>query len=116
MAINAKRKFDTIKAVVPVQFHEGDGTVTHGNFTANFRRIDQARIDEMLDANTPNSEVLEEVLDSVDDVFEGDARMTPADALAWVKKTPECVSAAVTSFFEKLRPAATASKTSKTRR
>lgn len=116
MAINAKRKTETIKAVVPVQFHEGDGTVTQGNFTAHFRRISQERIDEMLDANTPNSEVLEEVLDSAEDIFDGDARMEPAAAMAWVKNTPECVGAAVAAFFEKLRPADTGSKTSKKRR
>lgn len=114
---NAKRVSNLIQATVPVEFTLDDGAVMRGDFKANFKRLSQERLDELLEDDvTPNSVVFDEVVDSVSDVFDGDTRMDPAAALAFVRQSPECVGATVKVFFEKLRPADTASKTSKKRR
>jgi hypothetical protein len=114
---NAKRVSPHIKAKVPVEFTLDDGSVMRGDFTANFNRLTQERIDELLeDDMTPNSVVFAEAVASVEDIFDGENRMEPAAALQFVTQSPECVAATVKVFFEKLRPADTGSKTSKKRR
>lgn len=104
----------TVEITVMVQFMDG----TLGDFKGTFQRLDQDRIDELLDPeeNFSNSEIVDEVLVGVSGITTNGAELPADEQLAWVKKTPECVSAAVAAFFKKLRPERYAEKTSKRRR
>lgn len=108
----------TVGIKVLVQFKGAGNTVTQGEFMGTFKRVDQDRIDEMLDpeANYKNSEIVEEVLVGVSGIGRGDTELPADEQLAWVKKTPECVAASVAAFFKELRPARYDEKTSKSRR
>jgi hypothetical protein len=108
----------TVDIKVLVQFQGEAGTVVQGDFMGKFRRLPQARIDELMDPdeNFRNSEVLDEVLVSVSGIGKGGEELPADEQLAWVKATPECVGAAVAAFFRTLRPARYDEKTSKSRR
>lgn len=108
----------TVDITVLVQFQGANGTTTQGDFVGTFKRLSQERIDEMLDPeeNYRNSEIVEEVLLAVRGIGNKDGELPPEEQLAWVKKTPECVSASVAAFFKVLRPARYDEKTSKRRR
>lgn len=108
----------TVEIKVLVQFKGKGNTHTQGDFQGVFKRLSQERIDELMDPEESytNSETLDEVLVSVSGIGSTAGEMSPEDQLAWVKKTPECVGAAVTAFFKELRPARYVEKTSKQRR
>lgn len=104
----------TVEIKVDVQFMDG----SLGDFTGTFARMDQDEIDELMDPEKAysNSEVVDKVLLGVRGITEGDTELPAEEQLAWVKKTPECVSASVAAFFRKLRPARYEEKTSRSRR
>lgn len=104
----------TVKIPVLVEFMDG----TQGEFQGTFKRIDQEHVDKLLDPEEQfgNSAVLDEVLIGVSGIGKGDQELPAEDQLEWVRKTPECVSAAVAAFFKKFAPARYAEKTSKRRR
>lgn len=108
----------TVDIKVMVQF-KGKGTaVTQGDFMGTFNRLPQERIDELMDADEGyrNSEVLDEILIGVSGIGRAGVELPADEQLAWVKKTPECVGAAVAAFFKELRPARYDEKTSRKRR
>lgn len=97
----------TMSLPVLVQFTNGDGSVVQGDFLGKFKRVSQDRIDEMLDpdAAITNSELVEEVLVGVSGIGENGTELPADEQLAWVKQTPECVSAAAAAFFKVMRAA-----------
>lgn len=106
----------TIAVLVLVQFTQDDGSKLQGEFKAHFKRIEQAEIDAMIDDNTPNTEVLDRVLESVSGIGSNGQELPAEEQLAWVKRTPECVGAAVAAFFQQFRPDRQNEKTSAKRR
>jgi hypothetical protein len=106
----------TLAIEVLVQFKAEGNTTVQGSYTGTFKRLPQAEIDALIDSDTPNSEVLDQVLVGVTGVGDENGELSPDEQLAWVKKTPECVGAGVVAFFRELRPARYDEKTSKTRR
>lgn len=109
----------TVDIKVLVQFKGKGASVYQGDFLGTFKRLPQDRLDTLMDPdeNFRNSEVLDEVLVSVSGIGHADGTELPADEqLAWVRKTPECVGAAVVAFFKELRPARYDEKTSSKRR
>lgn len=108
----------TLGLSVLVQFQNADGTVTQGDFKGTFKRVPQAKIDEMADPTAPwtNSEVLDEVLVGVSGISDGATELPADEQLAWVKQTPECVNASVAAFFKAMRAERYVEKTSSGRR
>ncbi len=106
----------TIAVAVLVQFTQDDGSKLLGEFKAHFKRIEQSEIDAMIDDNTPNTEVLDRVLESVSGIGINGQELPAEEQLAWVKRTPECVGAAVAAFFQQFRPDRQNEKTSAKRR
>lgn len=97
----------TVELKVMVQFAKKGGGLYQGDFLGEFRRLPQDRVDVLCDEDESyrNSEVLDEILVGVSGIGRADGTELPADeAMAWVKKTPECVNAAVTAFFRTMRP------------
>lgn len=111
-------KNPTIGITVLVQFQMGDGSVKQGDFLGEFKRLEQKRVDELLDPDAAygNSEVLDEILVGVSGIGENGTELPAEEQLAWVKKTPECVNASVAAFFKVMRPARYDEKTSGKRR
>lgn len=109
--VDSKRK---IEIPVLVEFMDG----TQGDFTGTFERPSQDELDEMMDPEQPwsNSDVLDKYLTGVSGIGTSTGELPPEEQLAWVRKTPECVSAAVAAFFKKFRPVRYGEKTSKPRR
>lgn len=118
MSINTEKVKDTLEILVLVQFHQDNGTVYQGDFKGIFKRLPNAELDEMADAEPPllNSEVVSRVLVGVKGIAKGEAEMPSDEALAWVKATPECVNAAVAAFFKSVRPERYNEKTSRKQR
>src|SRR5688500_8600029 len=89
----------TVKIPVLVEFMDG----TQGEFQGTYKRIDQEQVDKLLDPDEgfSNSAVLDEVLVGVSGIGKGDQELPADEQLAWVRRTPECVSAAVAAFFKK---------------
>ncbi len=108
----------TIDIKVLVQFQKKGGSVYQADFNAEFKRVEQARIDDFLDDEQgwTNSAVLDEILLGVNGITRGGVEMPADEQLSWVKQTPECVNAAVTAFFRTTRPERYNEKTSKKRR
>jgi hypothetical protein len=108
----------TVGIKVLVQFQQSGGTVYQGDFVGEFKRVDQARIDDFLDEEQGwrNSDVLDEILVGVSGITRGGVEMPPDEQLKWVRQTPECVNAAVTAFFRITRPERYNERTSKKRR
>jgi hypothetical protein len=118
LIIETAEEGGTVDIKVLVQFKGKGNSVYQGDFMGTFKRLPQERLDELMDPdeNYRNSEVLDEVLVSVSGIGSTAGELTPDEQLAWVKRTPECVGAAVTAFFKELRPARYVEKTSKQRR
>lgn len=115
--LNIEKATETVDIKVLVQFVQKGGSVYQGDFMGEFRRLPQERIDDLLDNETPNSEIVDEILVGVTGIGRADGSALPADeAMGWVKKTPECVNAAVVAFFRTMRPERYDEKTSKRRR
>lgn len=108
----------TVQIKVLVRFKGQGNSYTEGDFLGTFKRIDQERIEELMDPEEgySNSDLLDEVLVSVSGIGRGDQELSPDEQLAWVKKTPECVNAAVVAFFKEFRPARYEQRTSSKRR
>lgn len=104
----------TVEIPVLVEFMDG----YQGDFKGTFNRVSQERLDALLepDANYQNSELLDELLVGVSGISDGTGELPADEQLTWVKATPECVNAAVTAFFTRMRPARYDGKTSKSRR
>lgn len=105
----------TLLIPVLVQFATATGAVVQGEFKAEFKRLTQERINVLADKDEDYllSEVVDEILQGVSGIGNGTTEMPPAEALEWVKKTPECVQAAYTAFFKAMRPERYNEKTSK---
>lgn len=114
MSLDLKRIASTITIAVLVQFRNEDGSAYQGDFKGVFRRLPQNEVDEMIDADPPylNSEIIERTLVSVSGIGSAGEELPPEEQLSWVKKTPECVNAAVAAFFKELRPERYNEKTS----
>lgn len=112
--LNINRVAATIAIAVLVQFRNADGSTYQGDFKGTFNRLPNKEIDDMLDAEPPmlNSEIVEKVLVGAEGISDGEKPMPPDEALAWVKRSPECVNAAVAAFFKELRPERYNEKTS----
>lgn len=107
----------TIEIKVLVRVWQADGTAYDGDFIGVFKKPEQGQIDEMIEDGWKNSEVLDEYLVSVKGIGRTATEPMPEDeALALVKKTPECVSAACVAFFQKFAPERYNAKTSRKRR
>lgn len=108
----------TVDIKVLVQFQKSGGSVYQGDFVGQFKRVTQDRVDDFLDDEQGwrNSDVLDEILVGVSGITRGGVEMPPDEQLSWVRQTPECVNAAVTSFFRTMRPERYNEKTSKKRR
>lgn len=118
---------DTFKVKVLVQFSQPDGSIKQGDFMATFSRTDPEKVQQMIDDSVPNIDMLfgyEGETKKVDGVLlsvEGIGRtpsdpLQPAEALAFVKKTPECVNACAFAFLKATRPERYIEETSKKRR
>lgn len=106
---------ERLQLTVLVQFATDTGGVVQGEFKGEFKRLSQDRIDELADSDNAFtvSEAVDEILLGVSGIGDGTTELPPAEALAWVKKTPECVQAAYTAFFRAMRPERYNEKTSK---
>lgn len=105
---------------INVQFAQPNGSMRQGDFKARFKRIPQARVEEMMDDQWRNSDVLDEVLVCVSGIGrrnpQGGVEELPAEEqLDWVRRTVECVNAATSSFFEAMQQGSGGSKTSRKR-
>lgn len=109
---------DTFRKEVLVQFDQPNGTVKQGSFTAEYLRIPQAEIDELMDDESlSNSALCERVLRGASDIGRTPTELlSPEEALAFVMKTPECVNAAAHVFFRSTRPERYNEKTSRMQR
>lgn len=116
MGIRIDNITPTLTIEVLVEFHTDRNTTVQGSYIGTFKRLPQEEIDALIDSDTPNSELLDQVLVGVSGVGGADGELPADEQLAWVKKTPECVSAGAAAFFRKLRPARYDESTSKKRR
>lgn len=119
---------DSFKVPVLVQFAQPNGTLRQGEFKARFRREDPEKLQKLIDDGVANIDLLFGFKDEGSEPFigvllevEGIGRSAtdpapPAEAMAWVKKTPECVNAACFAFFKATRPERYTEETSKKRR
>lgn len=114
MSLDLKRLALTITITVLVQFRTEDGSIYQGDFKGVFKRLPQNEVEDMIDADPPmlNSEILDKVLMGVSGIASDGAELPADEQLAWVKRTPECVNAAVAAFFKELRPERYNEKTS----
>lgn len=108
----------TFRAKVTVRFAtDKPGVFKEGDFTAEFKRIDQDKVDEMLDDEWAQSAVLDEVLVSVEGIGRSPSEpLPPEEALQLVKTHPECVGATVRAFFQSTAPERQKGRTSRRRR
>lgn len=109
----------TVELRCDVKFMDG----SEGDFKGTFERITQDEVDLMTGQRAPlndpegepriwsNSEVVDRVLKGVSGISDGGQELPPEEQLAWVKATPECVTAAVSSFFKAMQRAKRAGKT-----
>jgi hypothetical protein len=113
--LEIEKAAEAVDIKVLVQFAQKGGTVYQGEFTGEFRRITQERIDELLDPDGDYtvSDVVDEVLVGARGIGKGGTEMPPDEALAWVKQQPECISAAYAAFFKAMRPERYNEKTSR---
>ncbi|HET8555279.1 MAG TPA: hypothetical protein VFL78_10670 [Rhodanobacteraceae bacterium] len=120
--IEIETSSESFDRTVTVQFAQPNGTMRQGDFKATFKRASQELVDEMAGDEWKNSEVLGEVLLGVSGIGRKNPEtgkteeLPPDEQLAWVRNSPECVNAAVSSFFAATLPANGGSKTSKKRR
>ena len=107
----------TVDIKVLVQFQKSGGSVYQGDFVGQFKRVTQDRVDDFLDDEQGwrNSDVLDEILVGVSGITRGGVEMPADEQLSWVRQTPECVNAAVTSFFRTMRPERYNERTAKNR-
>lgn len=114
---NAEKIVDTIEIKVLVRITQADGSAYDGDFTGVFKKPTQDQLDAAIDEGWKNSEVLDEYLVGVKGIGRTATEPMPSDeALALVKKTPECVSAACVAFFQKFAPERYNAKTSRKQR
>lgn len=106
----------SIAVAVLVQFTQDDGSKLQGEFKAHFKRVPQTEIEAMVDEELTGPEILDRVLESVSGIGQNGQELPADEQLAWVKRTPECVGAAVTAFFREFRPERYNEKTSGRRR
>lgn len=116
--LNIDKISDVLEIAVLVQFAQGNGTVLQGEFKGVFKRLPTEEVDAMMDAEPAllNSEVVDKVLVGVKGIGKDGAELPGEEQLAWVKKTPECVNAAVAAFFKSMRPERYSEKTSRKQR
>lgn len=109
---------DTFESEVLVQFKQTGGKVIQGSYWAEFYRLDQPTVDEMADwDDLRNSEIFEKTVKRVWDVGKSRTEaFAPDEAMAFVKKSGECVSAAVTVFFRSMRAERYVERTSRKQR
>ena len=135
--LNVNDNPETFKVKVLVQFAQPNGTVKQGDFMATYRREAPEKVQAAIDAGVSNIELLfrgwvdsTEVDDNgtvqprdVDGVLlevEGIGRsptdpLPAAEALAWVRKSAECVNAAAVAFIKATRAERYIEETSKKR-
>lgn len=108
----------TFEKEVLVQFDQVGGTVKQGSFMAEFFRLESSVIDELYDLDDlRNSEVFDKAVKRVWNVGRSKAEeLGPEESMALVRRTPECLSAAVTVFFRSTRPERYNEKTSRSQR
>lgn len=108
---------NTIEIKVLVRVWQADGTAYDGDFIGVFKKPTQDQIDEMIEEGWKNSDILDEYLIGVKGIGRSATEPMPEEeALALVRKTPECVSAACVAFFQKFAPERYNAKTSRKRR
>lgn len=115
MGINIGKVDSTLTLEVLVQFANANGNVTEGSYKATFKRPDQEQLGRIVDpdAEVRNIEVLDEYLVGVSGISNGEGELPADEQLAWVKKTPECISAGAAAFLRAFRPVRYEGKTSK---
>jgi hypothetical protein len=107
---------ETFEQEVLVQFAQMGGTIKQGSFTAEFKRLSQDELDDMPE-DERNSDLLRRVLKGVKGIGKSPSEpLPPAEQLAFVLNSPECVNAAALVFFRVSRPERYDEKTSRTQR
>ena len=112
-----KKITGTAEIEVLVKFPTESGAV-EGSYFATVRRPTQADLDELADpeAGFTNSEVLDKYFTRVRGIGSDGTELSADEQLAYVKSSPECVSAGAVAFLKAFGPERYAGKTSKKRR
>ncbi len=98
----------TFKKSVPIVLQDG----TRGTIDVEFNQLTQQRIDELLEDNTANSDVFDEIVSSVSGINDDDGKPYE-NQRAIAASDPAIVAQVVGFFFESTRPAKPGSKTFK---
>ena len=120
---------DTFEIPVLVQFQQKGGTVKQGDFIAEFRRESKENTDDCTEGGYNNVDLLFDgwknrndesipgVIVSVRKIGRSPTEELPPDeAMAFVRRTSECVNAAAVAFFKATRPERYNEQTSKKQR
>jgi hypothetical protein len=115
--LNPEKAVPTFEIPVLVRFQQEDGSAYDGDFVGVFERVEPKEAEKMLDEEWSNLQVVERVMKGAKKIGKTPSEeLSPADGLAFVKTSMECVNASAVAFLKSAAPERMREKTSGKRR